>query len=278
MTTPSNVKSGVGFRHCQIFALTTSGLLAAVDENAYEGVQISGVRSLTLPLPESQQINHYGDDRIFAVDQLPPNESISGTLVVGKNNFDVDAVITGQNVVTIGETKFFGRATDKQGSEAQVCMVAWRQTLDTAVGASRVRRWDVRLMPICQIIPMNPSFDASNPEEMTYTIRPQVVSKYPWGIAFVEGTEGFTEGQILDATTEYKPKLIAFVGDGIVTAFNLPTAAQAVGTTKMKVWHTVASTGITTDVTGTVTLAVGSVTFGVAPAAGDTVTVWYETA
>jgi len=276
MAAPANIKSGVGFRHCQIFTLTTSGLLAAVDDTAYEGLQISGARGLTLPIPEPQQINHYGDDRIFAVDRLPPNESISGTLTVGKNNFDVDALITGQNVVTIGETKFFGRATDKQGSEAQVCMIAWRQTLDTTPGASRVRRWDVRLMPVCQIIPMNPSFDASNPEEMTYTVRPQVVSAYPWGIPFAEGVEGYTEGQLIDATTEYKPKLIAFLGDAAAVAFSLPAAAPAVSTAKMQVWHTVAATGVTADVTGTVILAVDSVTFALAPAAGDTITVWYE--
>lgn len=276
MAAPSNTKSGVGFRWCQIFALDANGFLAAPDENAYEGVQVSGVRSLTLDIPESQQINHVGDDRIFAVDSLPPTESVTGQLVTGKNNFTVDALLTGANVVTKNEKLLFGRATDLQGSEVQVCVLAWRQALNTTPGESRTRVWDVRLLPVCQLIPMSPSFAQSDPEEMTYTIRPQVVAKYPWGTAFATGTEGFTEAQILDGITVGKPKLIAFLGDNSTVAFSLPASYPASATTKMTVWHYVTSTGVTTDVTGTVTLAVGSVTFGAAPATGDIVTVYYE--
>lgn len=277
MAAPSNKKSGVGFRHCQIFALDANGFLAASSTTAYEGLQVSGVRNLTLDIPDPRKINHVGDDRVFAIDQLPPTDGASGQMVVGKNNFDVDALATGAKAATIGEAKFFGRGTDKQGSEAQLCMLVWRQALNTEPGASRVRYWDIRLLPICQLIPKNPGF-SENPEEMTYTIWPQVVAKYPWGTAFTEATEGMTEAQILDATTIYKPKLIAFKGSGTEDEFTLPATAQAVATTKMKVWHYVALTGVTTDVTATVTLAVGSVTFTVAPADGDIITVFYETA
>src|SRR5262245_6187412 len=260
MAAPNNQKSGVGFRHCRIFALNSAGLLAASSHSTpYEGLQLSGVRSLTLPIPENQKINHYGDDRVFAIDQLPPTEGVSGTLVMGKNNFDVDALLTGQLVATIGEFKTFLRATDKQGFETQVCMMAWRQSLDTTPGASRLRYWDIRILPVCQLIPINPELGA-NPEEKSYTVRPQVVPKYPRGIAFGTGTEGATEAQMIDATTVGKPKMIAFLGNNSATAFSLPAAAQATATTKMRVWHYVASSGVTTDVTASVTLAVGSVT------------------
>lgn len=273
MAAPNAISSGVGFRNCQILALDSAGIPAATSTTVYEGVQVSGARAMEIAIPDAPQINHLGDDRIFAVDSLPPTESVGGTLTTGKNNFTLDALLTGATVATVGETKFLGRATNLAGSEVQVCLLAYRQALDTTPGASRVRLYQSVLLPIAQLLPKIPAKNA-NPEEMQYTIRPQVVSKYPWGVAFATGTEGFTEAQIIEGISYYKPKLVAWKGNASATAFSLPTAAPATATTKMTVWTWNGTTA--TDVTSTVTLAVGSVTFSVAPSAATTIICYYE--
>lgn len=277
MAAPNTTRSGVGFRHAQLFALNTSlGVIepGTASATAYEGVQLSGVKRLTINDPEPKQIAHKGDDRVFALDSLPADEPITGELVTGKINDTVDAMITGTNSFSVGETKMMGLGTDKKGSEVQVAMLAWRQALDTTPGAQQLRRWELRLIPVCLIIPREGSMD-ENPEERPYSLRPQVVSKHLWGTAFSNSTEGFLEAQVLRGIAQYKPKIVAWKGDGTIVAFNLPTNFPAQATGKMKVWTTTTG-GTTTDVTATVTLAVGSVTFSVAPAAGTIITCLYE--
>jgi hypothetical protein len=277
MAAPNVIRSGVGFRHCQIFALSTStGVIApgAASATAYEGLQISGARTLEIEDPEPQQINHLGDDRIFASDTLPATESLTGTLTVGKINDTVDALITGQTSYTIGEQKFFGIGTNKRGSEVQVAMLAFRQSLDTTPAAQQLRRWEFRLIPATLLIPLAATLNES-PEEKTYTVRPQVASKYPWGIAFANGTEGFTEAQALRGIAENKPKIVAWKGNNVLTSFNLPTAFPAVATTKMTVFVYDDSAGTASE-DATATLTTTTVDPTATPDTDDIVVLVYE--
>lgn len=238
MTAPNVIRSGVGFRHCQIFELdATTGIIkpGAASATAYEGLQVGGVKRLTINDPEPRQVNHQGDDRIFAVDSLPATEPLTGELAVGKTNDTVDALLTGQLSYTVGETKMFGIQTNNRGDEVQVGMLAYRQTLDTTPNAQQLRRWEFRFLPVTLLIPREGSLD-ENPEEKVYTIRPQVATKYPWGIAFANGTEGFTEAQAIRGIAQYKPKIVCWRGDNLITSFNLPTDYPAASTDKMIVW------------------------------------------
>lgn len=271
MTAPNTTRSGVGFRHCTIFALDTNGYPKATSTTVYEGVVPGGVKRLTINDPEPRQINHTGDNCIFAVDSLPPTEAITGELAVGKINDTLDAVITGQLSFTVGEAKLFGVGTDKRGFEQQVGMLAYRQTLDTTPGAQQLRRWELRIFPVLLAIPRENTWD-ENPEERIYTLRPQVATKHLWGTAFAGDTEGFTEAQVVRGITEYKPKLVAFKGDGSTTVFNFPATAQAVSTGKIIVWVN----GV--EQTSGITKATTGVTFAAAPANNAMIVIFYETA
>jgi hypothetical protein len=244
----------VGLRHVQILALENDGYPLSTDTSAYEGVTISGVRALTLEDPEPQQIVHRGDDRIFALDTLPPSEPISGELRTGKVNDAVDAVLTDDASVTVGETKLFGAGTDNRGGENQVALLAYRQTLDSDPSSANfgARRWEFRLLPRAYVIPREGGFD-ENPEERLYTVRPMFITKYPWGVDFDASTEGFTQAQVIRGVSEYKPKLVAWKGDNATVTFSLPTASPAASTDKITVWvngtETTPSTVTTTQFT-----------------------------
>ena len=56
MAAPGVIRSGVGFRHIQIFPLNANGSPNASSTTVYEGTRISGARTLTLNDPEPQQI------------------------------------------------------------------------------------------------------------------------------------------------------------------------------------------------------------------------------
>jgi hypothetical protein len=271
MAAPNTTRSGVGFRHCTIFALNTSGLPNAPAATVYEGLVIGGVKRLTINDPEPQQISHMGDDRVFALDSLPPTEALTGELVVGKISDAIDAAITGQLSFTVGEAKLFGIGTDKRGFEQQIGMLVYRQTLDTTPGAQQLRRWEFRIFPVLLAIPREGSMD-EKAEERMYTLRPQIATKHLWGTAFAVGTEGFTESQMLRGVSEYKPKIVAFKGDGAEDEFLFPATAQAVSTGKIVVWNN----GV--EVTSGLTKAVTGLTFTAAPATGNIIVALYETA
>lgn len=273
MTAPNNLHRAVGFRHCRIYKLNDDGYMYANSPTTpYEGSELTGPKTLEVTKPEPRRISHTGADRVLATDVLPPTESVSAVITASGADFTIEALLSGTNVITQGEIKLLGQATDNQGNEPQFAILGFRQSLDGVTGA---RRWDLIWLPMCRIIPSGHAMN-ENPDEKTYNVYPNVVSKYPYGSAFAVGTEGFTEAQYIDGVAEYPPHAITFSGNGTATAFTLPAAKQAVSTDKMTVFHLVASTGVITDVSGTVTLAVDDVTFGTAPASGDTVFVVYE--
>lgn len=271
MAAPNTTRSGVGFRHCTIFALDSSGYPAATNTTIYEGIVPGGVKRLTINDPEPKQIVHKGDDRPFALDSLPADEPITGELSVAKINDALDAIITGQLSFAVGEAKMFGAGTDKRGFEQQVGMLAYRQVLDTTPGAQQLRRWEFRVIPALLAIPRENTWD-ENAEERMYTLRPQVATRHLWGAAFSNSTEGFTEAQVLRGISQYKPKLVAFKGDGTEDEFLFSASAQAVSTSKIVVWvnGTEQTSGITKATTG--------VTFAVAPASNAMIVIFYEVA
>ena len=274
MATPNSLHRAVGFRHCRLYRLDANGYLYASSHTTpYEGTELTGPKTLVVTKPEPRRITHYGADRVLATDQLPPIESVSAVITASGTDLTLEALINNVSVISSqGEMKILGQATDQQGSEPQFAILGWGQSLD---GSNGKRRWDFVWLPACQVIPSGKSMN-ENAAEKTYNVYPNVVSKYPYGVAFAQGTEGYTQAQYLEGIAEYKPHCIAFLGNGSATTFTLPTAKQAVSFDKMAVWHLVASTGVITDVSGTVTLAVDDVTFGTAPASGDSVFVLYE--
>lgn len=265
------IRSGVGFRHVQILALAADGYPNATDTSEYAGARISGARTLTINDPEPQQISHLGDDVVFALDVLPPTEALTGELVTGKVN-DVVAQIIGDDLpVSIGQAQILGIGTDNRGDENQVALLAYRQTLDTDPDSTTFgsRRWEFRLFPKVFVIERESGFQNA-PEEKMYTIRPQVVTQHLWGVAFAVGTEGFLQAQGFRGISEYKPRIVSFLGDNSETDFVFDTNYPAQSTDKIAVW--VAGSLVTSNITKATT----GVQWTTAPTTDAEIVIFYE--
>lgn len=272
MTTPSTTRAGVGFRHCQVLVLDSSSYPASTSSAAYEGDQIEGARSLAITDPEPQQIVHRGDDRVFQLDTLPPTEPISGTLTVSKTNDAVDDLVTDDIVFTVGEMSLLALGTDNRGDENQCALLAYRQTLDVSGGASEgSRRWEFRLFPKCYVIPIASGFDVDTPEERTFAIRPQFVAYHLWGTALATATEGCLRAQAFRGISEYKPRLVAFDGDGTTTDFLFSPSYQAASTDKQSLWI-----DGTLQTAGQYTMTTAGPTFQTAPTTQNKIVMFYE--
>ncbi len=261
MTAPSTIRSGVGLRNWQIMALDANGYPAASGTSAYEGVQISGARTLGLTDPEPRVIHHVGDDAVFNIDVIPPLEAMRGELVVSKINDVVDAILTGQESFAVGDDfQMFGEATNQRGFENQVAAVVYQQAQDEnpASASFGSRLWEFKIFPKVILFPRSGGMD-DNPTAKPYTVVPQFVSKHLWGVSFADATEGFTRGQCVRGVGRYKPKIAAFKGDNTTTEFTFPADTPAANASGIKVWVD----GV--EQTSGVTKATDGVTFTTAP-------------
>jgi hypothetical protein len=280
MTTPTPVWTPVGAREARLFALDSGAQIiepGAASATAHEGYWLSGLKQLTLNDPEPQQIFHQGDDYIFAVDALPATEAITGSVMTGKVDADIEEIVTGNIVVTAVERPRIGFGTDRRGSEIQVGMYFYRQAQDTQPGSSSfgARRWELVIFPSVLLIPLEPGMGGTTFDK-TYTLRPQFTGKHLWGIPYAVGTDGFLRAQGIKMIAQYKPKFVAWKGNNVLTAFNLPVAYPATATTKMQVWVYDASGGSVTDITGTAALTVADITPAATPDVGDILMCLYE--
>mgnify|MGYP006329861867 FL=1 len=274
MTAGPNITSASGLRRIQAFALSTTGVPDGDQSGAdgYDGVNVEGARSFALTVPGITRVQHIGNDRLLAQDFLPATEGASGTITTAKQNLSLDATLTDTLIETIGETTVGGLLTNKQGSEIDVCIIAYRQALDTTEGAQQLRRWQTHMFPVGRMVPRAGSAEQGGADENSYDIIPTVSTKYPFGHAFADaaGDEGFTEAQYLRFTSEYPPVMERWTGNNTLTTFNLNWTPISVAKTTIYVNGTAA-------VVSSVDTVAKTATVSVAPANASEVVAWYET-
>ena len=86
MAATSGKQLAVGMRRAVIFALDANGYPAAIGVTAYEGIEVVGPKAFTLTVPDARRIVHTGNDRVLALDYLPPTEPYSVVLRVPSND------------------------------------------------------------------------------------------------------------------------------------------------------------------------------------------------
>ena len=274
MTAPSNIRSAVGLRDFQIFALDATGAPAATTTAAYAGLDVSGVHDMTINDPESRLISHYGDDHVFQLDSLPPTETLTGNLVVSKVNDTLDEALSGNKSFTAGaEWKMIGVNTDLKGLENNVGAIVYQQSRDTDPSSANFgqRTWNFKVMPVVQLLSREDGM-SETPTAHNYTMRPSFVTKHLWGVTFTTTTEGFTQAQMLRGHSQYKPRVVAFKADGTTTTFALNQTA--VSTTKITVYDYTTGTSAAGQGTHTTT----SIVFSTAPTSAHIIVATFEVA
>lgn len=275
MTAPAVIVSGVGARSLTVFEINSSGYIAAASTSTvYEGVDATGLRSLDITDPQPRFITHVGDDSPFALDILPPLEAMTGQVVISKQNDTLDAVLTGIKSFTVGEAKGFAFGTNLRGFENTMGAIIYQQgeVTDPTSATYGSRVWISKVFPRVVFFPLESGFNG-NPEARTYALRPGFVTEHLWGTTLTTATEGVTRAQGFRFITQYKPKLVGWIGDNTEDEFLFPTDAPAVATGKIAVWLD----GVPR--TTNITLATTGITFTTSlPGVGVNITVLYEIA
>lgn len=267
MTQATGKQFPVGLRYGAAFALNSSGLPDATSPTTpYEGVQFHSANAFDIAFPDARQIVHPGDDKVSAIDYLPPLDPITGTLSVSRYDMTLNALLTGVLEYTPGEMDAMSWATDQQGDEPSVGLLLYQQSL---AGVTKIRNWRSFLIPSARVIP-KPGGMSADQVNTTYQIGVNPTTKQLWGTTLDITVEGALEHGFVEFHSEYKPWMAAWLANGTATVFSFSAGHQAQATAKIEVWDN----GL--NVTGSVTLATTDVTFSVAPTSGHVVVVWYE--
>jgi hypothetical protein len=256
----------IGFRNLQFFALNSYQTpLAASPTVPYEGLTYTAARALALTIPQPRAIDQQGDDRVEALDFLPPSTSMTAELHVGLADLDIIALLTGTKKDTIGTSNWVPLSTNQQGLEPFVGILAYSQSLNYPLGN---RTWDWYFFPYARAIYAASSL-AETPQDVIFRVAPQYTSLTPWGAALVAATNGALTMQGLQGISEGRPHLACFLADGTATTFSFDTSHPAYSTSSIKVFVNEAA-----DATAGKTVA--GVTPTSKPNLGDRVEVWYE--
>jgi hypothetical protein len=272
MAVTTKVTSGAGLRRCQIYLLDTDGY-PSDDESGisgYDGEEMSGIASFEYTTPDGQVIVHVGKDRVLAQDQLPSNAGATYRATSVKQDLNLDAMLTDTLVQELGEAQMGGLATSKQGAEPDVAVLFYRQALDTAVGASNLRRWQLDMFPVGRLVPKGGPAGQGAGETQSYQGTPGIATKSVWGTAFTEIANGFTDGQILRIHSEHPFRIERFTcpaGSLTYTLQNTPISVAKTYATLEGVAETIASVSVQNK-TATITSS---------PSASDVLVIGYET-
>jgi hypothetical protein len=270
MSAPTGSQYAVGLRFAVAFELNVDGYPNAGDTPAtpYEGLEIKGPKTWDLTIPDSRRISHQGNDRVLALDVLPPTEGLTGVLVSSADDMDVKAALTGVKVRTLGEAKLLPVGTDQQGTEPEVALLLFQQSKDAA---SRLRRWRMHLIPRATCKPDTGAMN-ENGSETKYNVVINPSTSHLWGTALNLNDDGCEEAALLEGMFEGRPKLVAWKGDAAEDEFLLPATKPATATTKIHgVW--VNGTPVSGD---DITLAVDKLTFDTPPADDAMIVCLYE--
>ncbi len=226
--TAKEVVAGVGARYAEAFRIDQNTGLPGASFNSgtlTTGTLIDRLKGFTYNSPEPQAFTHYGDDRPFAKDSLPPTEIGNFTVITAVSNLALDAFADGTKQVTLDSVvQAHAGNTDNRGSEPQNFISVFRQALDTKRGSAtfgKLRQWHSAVIPSARLITHIQSMEQGITNK-SYTGIPTPVTLTPWAQAFDSATWGGTQAEYVELVTDYKPNWCFGLGNGTLTRFALP--------------------------------------------------------
>ncbi len=258
----ASTASGGGLRHLQIYQLYASGMPYATVAGAdpYSGVQVDVAKTFTPSVPEANVLQITGDDGPKGQIVLPGTDSVSVAITTGKSNLTVDAILSGLSVVTAGDQKMMVRESEKRGCLATVGLLGYQQGIDNVVGSATRGNtiWRAIWIPKAQVVSLGGSMEEGNAMESSYTAYAQVVNAHLWGMVFTAGTEGCTEGQMIEAFYNGPPVLDTWLIDSTPTLALVPSqtarADEAGSGFDVRIYKWATATGLVTDITAAATI------------------------
>lgn len=159
-----------------------------------------------------------GDGGALARFLNKPTELPEANMTFGAGDYDFDALAQTLSVIaTFGGGEFIGRQPEDPTFE-DLILLAIAQAKDLSGNSL----WEARFIHTVNVYSKGRnSFNDSSLPTYNYSMVANYSSYYPWGLAFVAGTDGDDKFVYTDFTWPYRPILQRWTGDAAETTFNL---------------------------------------------------------
>lgn len=249
---------GFGTRKGVVYELNANHLPNATSTDPYVGLEIYGIRGLTITQTNVRRIAHYDGDRVALTQILPTLDVPSGTITVDGADLSLSSILGNVLPSTVGDFELAPEMTDQQGSEPEIGLLVYQ----AAKKNTGTIGWHVTFIPSTQAIPAPGSFGDNN-YETTYQLAPSASPNHLFGPVFTTDDDGTLTAGVVRGFGLYKPRITAWLADGSEDEFLFDTSLQAVNTS-YPVFIATPQTGggvEVTEVTGDITKATDGVTF-----------------
>jgi hypothetical protein len=203
-----------------------------IDEELYEGVEFLAPVGLDFSLGEPRSIPVVAQGQVQTTFNLPSTDAKTAVLRAAYEKMSTDVALTDTLVDTIGAMKAMGIDSNKAGQEKLMAfMISQLQSHDEDGNSI----WANVLLNRTRIKPNRPSF-TSDAMAKEYLMTLSRSTKRMWGETYSEVTHGREEdiGDVI--LSQDKLNIGAWLGDGVITEFNLPVDKPAVTSARAKVW------------------------------------------
>lgn len=273
MTAPvlaSGQQYAVGLRYATVFQLDSLGypMAGGTPTIPTEGYEFYGANAWELAIPDVRHISHAGNDRLMAMDFLPPIEGASATLQAAADDEILDAMLTGVNMFPVGYMELLPVMTEQQGSEPDVALFLFQQSLDRA---TKLRHYRFHIIPKARVTPLRAGMTDA-PAVSRYSAAFNPTTKHLWGTSLSLPVEGCTEMAMAEGMSQGRPKIVAWLADGSEDDFLFPTDKPALDTDHITAWvngvYQIGNPNMTTSVT--------KLHFTIPPTVGKVIVSMYE--
>lgn len=283
-----NAVTKAGANICLVGRYGEEGFLTSLDGTAIANGDQDGnggltqfplVKAVPIGIPENESIPITGDDGTAETFSFEAGTLPEFIATFGAFDLDHQAYLQGTNVVDYGLIKMGGLLPENPEYPSLMMLIqskakAWTPTAQRSQ-PMYAGYWLLKI----QMAPL----DADNIEERAaitnqHKITSARSSYTPWGETINDDNYGTCGLVFIPFHSQYRLDVASFRGDGVEVTFNLPrTPAVANGTNNFVYVDRTLQT-YTADYT--ISVAASTVIFGVAPAAGEEITViyaWEET-
>lgn len=254
------------------YATGGTGTVTAGDANGSPALRINGAKTIPIAAAEAEFVPVTGDDEVIGQFSFAPATLPSGVLEVAVRDLELMARAQGTLVRDVGGTDGF-QYTALQPADLlfqDMSLILQSRAQSQTAGIVGAARKDVEIVPLCQLTPLGGERTERAAKSMRYSINASPSDKAPWGMTFTEALDGTTKMPIMSGFAANGVHLHAFKGDASRVAFTLAYTPAA--TSKVYVYVE----GVQQAYTTNFTVSGKVITFGVAPASGARIEVFYE--
>jgi len=217
-------------------------------------IRIRGIQTASPTVPEPDTVQIPGDDELISEFDFPSIASRRFNIDVAVGDLDLEALVQGTNVQTLGEFKY-GALDITAATLPNAVILLEGNAKKQNQGVVGQAAWTGTIIPLCTVRPLGRvSINSREGAAWRLSVTPQLAGYYPWGITMTDSNAGADGMRQIPLAMENPVHLVAFTGNASAAEFTLDYTPISVAKTSIIVNRVVGTTASVNTSTKTATV------------------------